>query len=61
MVDIISITALAISFSNAIVVVIHELHIKRCHSLLCSSDCTKTPPATPMITKEPDYRSISHC
>ena len=59
--DYISVTALVISISNAIVVVLHELHIKRCQSLFCSSDCTKTPPATPVITKEPNYRSISHC
>jgi hypothetical protein len=59
--DYISLTALTVSIVNAIVVVIHELHIKRCQSIFCSSDCTKTPPATPMITKEPDYRSISHC
>ena len=59
--DYISVTALVISVSNAIVVVLHELHIKRCHSLFCSSDCTKTPPPTPMITKEPDYRTMSGC
>ena len=59
--DYISIAALTVSLANAIVVVLHELHIKRCQSIFCSSDCTKTPPATPMITKEPDYRSISHC
>tara|TARA_R110000868_G_scaffold218173_1_gene468375 strand:+ start:332 stop:514 length:183 start_codon:yes stop_codon:yes gene_type:complete len=59
--DYISIGALALSLGNAIVVVIHELHIKRCQSILCSSECSKTPPPTPMITKEPDYRSMSHC
>ena len=61
--DYISIGALVLSISNAIVVVLHELHIKRCQSIFCSSDCTKTPPATPKTTiiKEPDYRTMSGC
>ena len=61
--DYISIGALVLSISNAVVVVLHELHIKRCQSIFCSSDCTKTPPATPRIsiTKEPDYRTMSGC
>ena len=45
--DYISIAALTVSLANAIVVVLHELHIKRCQSIFCSSDCTKTPPPTP--------------
>ena len=61
--DIIGVSALVLSISNAIVVVLHEIHIKRCHSLFCSSDCTKTPPATPRTTiiKEPDYRTMTGC
>jgi hypothetical protein len=61
--DYISIAALTVSLANAIVVVLHELHIKRCQSIFCSSDCTKTPPATPRvtITKEPDYRTMTGC
>ena len=62
--DYISIGAMALSLANAIVVVIHELHIKRCQSIFCSSDCTKSEPTTPIkktIVDSPNYQSISHC
>jgi hypothetical protein len=61
--DYISIAALTVSLTNAIVVVLHELHFKSCQSIFCSSDCTKTPPPTPRvtITKEPDYRTMTGC
>lgn len=61
--DIIGVSALVLSISNAIVVVLHEIHIKRCHSIFCSSDCTRSQPPTPraIITKEPDYRTMSGC
>ena len=66
--DYLSAAALAVSLANAIVVVIHELHIKRCQSIFCSSDCTKSEPSTPIkknnkeiIVDSPNYQSISHC
>ena len=66
--DYLSISAMALSLANAIVVVIHELHIKRCQSIFCSSDCTKSEPTTPIkknyketIVDSPNYQSISHC
>lgn len=62
--DYISIGALVVSLANAVVVVIHELHIKRCKSILCSSDCTKSQPSTPIMKQpplQPDYKTASGC
>jgi hypothetical protein len=60
--DYISVGALVISLANAVVVVLHELHIKRCKSILCSSDCTSSQPSTPaLIIKQPDYKTASGC
>jgi hypothetical protein len=64
--DYISIGALVLSLANAVVVVLHELHIKRCKSIFCSSDCTKSEPPTPIsIFKQPElqpnYKTCSGC
>ena len=39
----ISISALIISIVSAIAFLIHKLHIKKCKSICCSSDCTSPP------------------
>lgn len=60
--DIIGISALVLSISNAVVVVLHEIHIKKCYTLCCSSDCTKSQPSTPTsIVKQPNYQGITNC
>lgn len=64
--DYISVGALVVSLANAVVVVMHELHIKRCESILCNSDCTQSRPTTPLVTVkqptfQPDYKTASGC
>lgn len=39
----VSISALIISIVSAIAFLIHKLHIKKCKSICCSSDCTSPP------------------
>lgn len=39
----ISISALIISIVSALAFLIHKLHIKKCKSICCSSDCTSPP------------------
>lgn len=39
----VSISALIISIASAIAFLIHKLHIKKCKSICCTSDCTSPP------------------
>ena len=45
--DSVGVTALIIAITNSIVLLLKELHIRKCHSVLCDSDCVKSPPPTP--------------
>jgi hypothetical protein len=47
MVDPISATALIIAVLSAIGSLITQIHINKCKSSCCESDCTKTPKNTP--------------
>jgi hypothetical protein len=47
MVDPISATALIVAVISAIGSLITQIHINKCKSSCCESDCTKTPKNTP--------------
>lgn len=56
MADPISSAALVISIFSGVSSIITALHIKQCKMCFCiKSDCTKTPPATP-ITLQPSQK-----
>lgn len=57
MTDAIAIVGITISLITALGSILMGLHMKRCHSLCCDSDCTpKTPPDTPVVLNEPPIR-----
>lgn len=53
--DAVSIVAISISLITTLGGILVGLHMKRCHSLCCDSDCTqtKTPPDTPIALNSP--------
>ena len=55
MTDPVSIISISVSLLTAIGSIILGLHLKKCSSLCCSSECVqgKTPPDTPVILDEP--------
>jgi hypothetical protein len=57
-IDPLSAISISISLVSAIGTVVMGLHLKRCHSICCDSDCVqpKTPPPTPMLINEPPIR-----
>ncbi len=50
--DLVSITTLVVAVGTAILQVVVALHIKKCNSICCDSDCMTTRPNTP-IDKQP--------
>jgi hypothetical protein len=50
--DIGSVIAVVVSISTAIGSIIHHLHLRKCEMCCCiTSDCYKSPPSTPLITR----------
>jgi hypothetical protein len=61
MTDIVAIVGISISLITAIGAIVMGLHLKRCHSMCCDSECVpqpkpKTPPDTPILLDEPPIR-----
>ena len=48
--DPITVTAIIVAIASAIISIINTMHIRKCKSVCCNSDCTN-PPNTP--TTEP--------
>ena len=54
-IDAVSISAIVVSVLAALGAFVKTVHLKKCHSACCDSDCTdkrsKTPPVTPVVTE----------
>lgn len=53
--DPIAIVSITISLITTLGGILLSLHLKKCHSLCCDSECTKTPPATPNAFEMPIF------
>lgn len=54
MTDPVAVVSITISLITTLGGILLSLHLKRCHSLCCDSDCSqKTPPDTPVAFESP--------
>ena len=55
--DVVAVVSITITLITALGGILLSLHLKKCHSICCDSECAKTPPNTPVVLNDvPVYK-----